>query len=385
MNNFFKKLFLYEDEETPYSFDITSSTIANNNVFNQEIVSDLPNKPISSSLQENITFLTVKYNSLINSDIIFRNFVFNFNGKSYNAIFIGIDGMINSSLVNDFLLRPLMSNSNKKPKAIELKGNVKIKKQYKYSLEDYLFNKLIPQNSIKKEKDFESAISAINMGNCILLVDTVNVAFNIDVKGYQTRSISTPKNEVVVRGSQEGFVEKLRDNTSILRRLVNNENLIIENTNVGTISKTNVAICYMKNITNDSLVHEVKHRINNLEIDYIISSGQLEQLIQDNSNIAFPQLIATERPDKATNHLLEGRVVVIVNGSPYALIMPAVFVDFLSSPEDLNLKHQYSNLLRFIRVIAAFITLLLPRFICCNFYLPRRTTSNRAFIYNSSC
>lgn len=88
--------------------------------------------------------------------------------------------------------------------------------------------------------------------------------------------------------------------------------------------------------------------------------GQLEQLIQDNGNIAFPQVIATERSDKAANHILEGRVVVIVNGSPYVLIMPGVFLDFLSSPEDMNLKHQFSNLLKIVRIFSTIITLLLP-------------------------
>ena len=88
----------------------------------------------------------------------------------------------------------------------------------------------------------------------------------------------------------------------------------------------------------------------------------LEQLIQDNSLALFPQMIATERPDKAVNHILEGRVVVLVNGSPYSLIMPAVFIDFLSSPEDINLKFRYSNLLKFIRIIAIIITLFLPGF-----------------------
>ena len=146
----------------------------------------------------------------------------------------------------------------------------------------------------------------------------------------------------------------------MLRRIINSENLIIEDCTIGKISKTNVAICYLKNIANSDLVNEVKYRINNLAIDYVISSGQLEQLIQDKSNVAFPQLIATERSDKASLHILEGRVVVIVDGSPYVLIMPGVFLDFLSSPEDMNLKHQYSNLLKLIRVLATFITLLLP-------------------------
>ena len=118
----------------------------------------------------------------------------------------------------------------------------------------------------------------------------------------------------------------------------------------------------MKNITNDNLINEVKYRLNNLDLDGIISSGQLEQLIEDSPKSLFPQTLSTERPDKVANYVLEGRVAIIVNGSPYALIVPAIFIDFLSSPEDINLKYQYGNLLRILRFIAFFITLLTPAF-----------------------
>ena len=239
-------------------------------------------------------------------------------------------------------------------------NNITVRRVKKFNLEDYIYNSLVPQNSIQKVNNFEDAFSAVNMGDCALFIDTLPIAFDIDVKGFESRSISEPKNEVVVRGSQESFVEKLRTNTSMIRRLISNENLIIENSTVGKVSKTKVAICYIKNIANNDLVAEVKYRINNLNIDNIISSGQLEQLIQDNSLLTFPQIIATERPDKAANHILEGRVVVIVDGTPYCLIMPGIFIDFLSSPEDVNLKFQYANLLKIIRIVAFFITLFLP-------------------------
>ena len=146
----------------------------------------------------------------------------------------------------------------------------------------------------------------------------------------------------------------------MLRKIINNENLIIEECSVGDISQTKVAICYMKNITNEELVAETKYRINNLKIDYLLSSGQLEQFIKDNSTTAFPQTISTERPDKTCNYLLLGRVAVIVNGSPFALILPAILIDFLTSPEDENLNYKYSNFLRFLRVGALLCALLVP-------------------------
>ena len=116
----------------------------------------------------------------------------------------------------------------------------------------------------------------------------------------------------------------------------------------------------MKNITNDDLVNEVRYRINNVQVDSLINDGPLEQLIQDRSSDFYPQLFATERSDRACNNLLEGRVIILVNGSPYALIAPAIFIDFMSSPEDTNLKHQFGNMVRFIRCLAFFIAMLLP-------------------------
>lgn len=355
--NIIKKLFLYTPPKPSYKFALPEDS-TNKITSNSSSDLQLPNE-IVTSLDTNLTNLKVRYNALINSDIILREFSLSINGNFYKALIVCIDGMIDSELVNNFLLRPLMSTNSNASKTFNYNGVI-VKKSKKFNLENYIYNSLVPQNSIQKVTTLDDLINLVNMGNCALLVDTLDVSFIVDVKGYKAREIASPENEVVVRGSQEAFVEKLRTNTSMLRRLINNENLIIESTTVGKVSNTNIAICYLKNIANSELVDEVKYRINNLDIDYIVSSGQLEQLIQDNSRIAFPQMIATERSDKAATHILEGRVVVIVNGSPYVLIMPGVFLDFLSSPEDMNLKQQYSNLLKIIRILATFITLLLP-------------------------
>ena len=137
------------------------------------------------------------------------------------------------------------------------------------------------------------------------------------MKGFKQRSISKPENEIVIKGPHEAFVENLRTNTSLLRRLINNENLVIENTKVGKITQTNCAVCYMKTLANDDLIAEVKYRINNLEIDSLLSAGELEQLLTDTNNLGLPKILVSERPDNAVNALLQGRVIVIVNGSPY--------------------------------------------------------------------
>ena len=218
----------------------------------------------------------------------------------------------------------------------------------------------MPQNAVKKVQSFNSIISSVNSGNCALFIDTLNICFDIDVKGFKQRSIDSPNNEVVIKGPQAAFVENIRTNTSLLRQFVNSENLIIENIQIGKISKTNCAVCYMKNITNSALVAEVKFRLNNLKIDSLLSSGELEQLIIEDSNTTVPLIMSTERPDKASKNLYEGKVIVLVNGNPYALIMPATYIDFISSPEDTNLKPPFANFLKVIRGISILITLLLP-------------------------
>ena len=332
---------------------------------------DVEPKKSFTEIDKNLDFLKYKYNALICNDVIIREFSLLAQNIEYKAFVIYIDGMVDSPVINEFILSPLMmrnranifDDKQKKFVSEEKIDNVTLKnfkKSKEKNLVDFIYNSLIPQNSVDKVTDFSDVYSAINMGNCMLFVDSLDTAFNLDVKGFKQRNIDSPSNEVVVRGSQEAFVENIRTNTSMIRRLVNNENLVMETLTVGQITKTQVSIGYIKSLANEDLVAEVRYRINNLSVDYLISSGQLEQLIQDSPESLFPQMIATERPDKVSNFLLEGRVIIIVNGSPYVLVAPGVFVDFIASPEDLNLKYQFSNMQKLIRLIAIFLSLLLP-------------------------
>ena len=320
------------------------------------------------NINENLEYVKTKYNTLINSDIIVREFILNARGNQYKAFLLYIDGMVDSQILNDFVLESLMLRNrnnlfNGEQNRIiseSITNNVTIRKVKKFNLADYIESCLIPQNSITQQSSFDDIFAGINSGNCALFVDTLSVCFDIDVKGFKQRSISQPENEIVIKGPHEAFVENLRTNTSLLRRFTNNENLTIENVKVGKITKTNCAVCYIKDITNDNLVAEAKYRLNNLEIDSLLSAGELEQLLTDTNVLGIPKILVSERPDTAVKALLQGRVVIIVNGSPYALILPAILIDFLSSPEDTNLKTVFGNFLKIIRIISAFFALLLP-------------------------
>lgn len=349
----------------------SNSNFSNRNTTNaSNIISDEFSdiKEIFPSIDVNIEYIKVKYNLLINSDIVLREFLLTARNKQYRAFLLFIDGMTDMDLVNNYVLKPLMLKNNansfdgnqNQVVSEAVTNNITVRKVKKFNIKEYILNCLLPQNNIKQQKEFKEIFSSVNSGNCALFIDTLDIAFDIDVKGFKTRAINKPENEVVLRGPQEAFVENLRTNTSLIRRIINNENLIMENIRVGTVSKTVCSVCYMQNIANDDLVAEVKYRLNNIDIDYLVSSGQLEQLLEDNTKYSLPQIISTERPDKTSTYLLEGRVVVLVNGSPYALIVPAVFVDFLESSEDNNIKFQFANLLKVIRIASFLITLLLP-------------------------
>ena len=363
----FKDIFNY----TPsYNYEFSLPTDSPNiaSITDNQTESTKIQQNIYTSLDVNLDYIKTSYNLLINSDIITREFILNARGKQYKALLLYIDGMVDTQILNDFVLEPLMmrnknnlfDNSQNRIISEAVSNNITVRKVKKFDLAEYIENCLIPQNSIKQTNSFDDIFSGVNSGNCALFVDTLNVALDIDVKGFKQRSISKPENEIVIKGPHEAFVENIRTNTSLLRRFSNNENLVIENVEVGKITKTKCAVCYMQNIANGDLIAEVKYRINNLDIDSILSSGQLEQLISDNNSLGLPKSISTERPDNAVQHLLEGRVVVLVNGSPYALILPAIMIDFLTSPEDRNLKTIFSNFLRGIRILSAFFALLLP-------------------------
>lgn len=279
----FNNLFEYK-ENSEYKFTIPENPNEDKNIpYSKEIEEQkTKNEPktIFPTISVNLEYMQNKYNSNINSDIITREFTLIARNKEYHAFLVYIDGMSNTTLINDFILEPLMlrnrantfDTNDTKTISQAITNNISVRRVKKFNLLDYIFNSLMPQNSVKKIRDFDEIISGINSGNCALFVDTLDTAFDIDVKGFKQRSVDKPNNEIVVRGSQEAFTEVIRTNTSLLRRLVNNEDLIIENIDIGNLSKTKCAICYMKNIANNDLVSETKYRLNNIEVDYLISS-----------------------------------------------------------------------------------------------------------------
>jgi spore germination protein KA len=191
-------------------------------------------------------------------------------------------------------------------------------------------------------------------------VDWYTKGFAIGMKGGKDRGVQEATSENTVRGPKEAFAESLRTNTALLRRKINDQNLWFETKKIGSVTKTNVTIAYINGIVNEKVVEEVRRRLDRIEIDGILETGYVEELIQDETYTPFPTIFNTERPDVTAANLLEGRVAIFVNGSPHALLVPSLFIQFFQTAEDYYQRADIVSLLRILRFIGFFIALLGP-------------------------
>ncbi len=302
---------------------------------------------VSEDIAENLEYAKKVFSLPKNGDIILRQIDINLSDKKVPAFVICVEGLSNSSFVNDFVLRSLMSENIEESSA---------------NLKECIEKTLVPQAQFKTDDNIDNALQAVNIGSAVLFADTVDTAYVLDVKTWEHRGVGNPENESVIQGPHEGFNEVLRCNTALVRKTLNTPNLIMENILVGKTSKTPGALVYLKNVTNSSLVDEVRRRISLIDAQYVMSTLDVEQYIEDASFLPVPQMITTERPDRVSKALTEGRVAFILNGSSHVLIMPSTFFDLITSAEDGYLRYPYSVLTRLLRYLAVFLALLFPAF-----------------------
>ena len=218
----------------------------------------------------------------------------------------------------------------------------------------------LPNGELKEVSDFEKLFVHLLSGDTIILVDGYSEGFAIGSRGWDDRGVTAPDSETVVRGPKDGFSETLRTNTSLLRRRIKDTSFWIETKKIGRRTKTDVAIAYIKGIADDKVVDELRMRLDRIDIDGILESGYIEELIQDGVYTPFPTVYNTERPDAVAAGLLEGRVAIMVDGTPFVLLVPALFVHFLHAPEDYYQRYDISTLIRLLRYLSFFIALLTP-------------------------
>lgn len=207
----------------------------------------------------------------------------------------------------------------------------------------------------------EAAINRMFSGSALLLLENSPEMMTIAMPGWEDRSITESKAQTVVRGPQDSFTETLRTNTTLVRRRIKDTNLRIENVTVGERTKTDIAILYLDGTANEKIVRKLKDQLESAKMDRVLEGQYLEELLLKNQQKSlFPTIYNSDRPDTISAGILEGRVGLIVDGTPFALLVPSLFVDFIQSSEDYSQAFIYSNIIRLLRYLALLVCLLAP-------------------------
>ena len=299
---------------------------------------------VFSDIEKNLDYIKERFDFPHNSDVVIRNLSLFGDTKAFVVFY---DGMCKGDLLNTGIIKPLL----------ELPI---LNDSEKYKTGTYIQEKLLTHNQVNVTKDFEGIIGDINFGSCAIFVDGIDEAFTADVKGWPTRTVQKPENEQSIYGPQEAFAEMLRGNSAQVRKILKTEKLICEQTVLGNISKTGGVIMYISDIANDELVCEVRRRLDSISMDYVISIEEISMMIEDNPLMITGHVLATERPDRVARALAEGRVALILNGSPRALIFPTNAYEMTHAAADAYLRTDFANMSRTIRLVAIFISILLP-------------------------
>lgn len=221
-------------------------------------------------------------------------------------------------------------------------------------------NNTIELSSIHEVARVEHALQALFDNQAVLCLPRGYIV--VGVQGLNRRTPQEPTTDVSIRGPRDGFTESLDTNISLLRTRLKNPNLILDKFTIGERTRTTVLLCYLHGVANPSIVEEVTRRINAVKVDGLLEQGILEQWIEDNPWSPYPQLQGTERPDKTVSALLEGRIAVFVDGTPYVLLAPAVFLSFFQTTDDYSQRWLSGTSLRLIRMFALLVSVFVPSF-----------------------
>lgn len=242
-----------------------------------------------------------------------------------------------------------------------LSYQVKGKKSFFDNLFDDLKN-TIPNSKLKVTNTYANIFYYLASGFTCLFVDGFNKCIAIETKGSLDRSITESSSEPVLKGPKDSFNENYQNNLGLIRKRIKDPNLHFKETKVGRRTKTKVSIAYIKDIADEKKVKKLLQKIENIDIDGIIDSNYIVELITGNQKSILPRVLSSERPDLTCISLLEGKIAIIVENSPSVIIIPAIFADFFNSSEDYYLKPFNSSFTRILRYLAFFIAVLVPAF-----------------------
>ncbi len=307
-----------------------------------------PGKPVSVSLTANLDRVRAVFSDC--ADIVIREFKIGI-GEQVRAFVVFVDGMVDKTLLHQNLLKPLM-----------LDARISIPNQglNRQRVQEMIRDSTLTIADVKEIADFDRVMEGVLSGDTAVFIDGYSAALLAGIRGWETRGVEQPDTEMVVRGPREGFTETLRTNTSLLRRKIKNSNLKIETMKIGRQTRTDVAVAYLKGVANDKVVEEVRRRLKDIDIDGVLESGYLEEYIEDAPFSPFATVGNTEKPDVVAAKLLEGRVAILVDGTPFVLTVPCLFIESFLVAEDYYSRPYYATLIRWIRFLAFLLTIASP-------------------------
>ena len=328
------------------------------------IVEDLPfadddGDELTSDIAQNEKILREIFHNC--SDIVFRKI--RVSGQ-IQWLIIYLESLVNEKHLNDFVLQPLLSECYMQDDCIPDKIEV---------LDDRMIS-IGETNMTSKVSDI---VRKVLSGHAAILPEGESSAMIASVYGKAERSIEEPSSEPVIRGPREGFIESISTNMGLLRSRLKTSRLKMESITLGELSQTQVVITYIVGIATESVVEEVRKRVTRIQIDGVIESGYIEEFIEDFPFSPFPQIHSTERPDVVAAGLLEGKVAILVDTSPFALIVPMTFWAGLQASEDYYIRWPIATFVRWIRFIFIFIADICSSLICCHYDLSSGNDSDQ--------
>ncbi|CAM3160771.1 spore germination protein [Paenibacillus lupini] len=311
----------------------------------------------SASVRDNMAYIKQLLGAP--SDLLIRTFL---TAEGEKAAVVCIEGLVDKQVIQNQVISQLMltgGSSFVRSEQREKTGQMDDEHSNSMFTHASETERLALQD-MRNSADWDDIVLTILSGDAALFIEEMEEVILIGSKGWKSRAIEEPQTESIIRGPRDGFTEDIRTNTTLVRRRIRDPHLRFDSFCIGRRSRKDIVVAYIDGVVNPMLVNEVKRRINTIDMDDAEGSGFIEQWIQDHYWSPYPQIINTERPDKVAGALLQGRVAVLVDGTPFQLILPITISSFIQSPEDYYQNWILASVLRILRVFAVFVALFLP-------------------------
>lgn len=301
--------------------------------------------PLSGNLDRNRALIVRAFGA--SADLVVREVVIGPEGRQ--ALVVYLDGLADEKLIADDVVRPLLvapaGDGHRRDIGAQAYQTLK---------------RRLAVGSVEEVAELGDLARHLANGDCIVMVGGIARALACKTRARPERTVEEPTAEAVVRGARDGFTEVLRTNTALLRHRVRDPRLRVEERQIGRLTETSVALVYIEGLAREEVVAEARARLARIDVDGVLESGYLEEYVEDAPYSPFPQMLRTERPDRVAAALLEGQIAILTDGTPFALLAPVTFIQFLTSVEDYYERYFMGSFLRLLRVTMFFISLLFP-------------------------